>query len=172
MKRTRLGPRRLTPLIDHLSLYRATLIVAFRVAREATAEWVYQLRWAFAGGLFCQFIDSHFFSASLLRKDLVGCAPFSPPYGPFHGLGCPAGTRVTAVNSTVNLPEPPCVILRKTKSDYFCRCLCDVIRYKSCFDSLLNAVPDYVFGVIVVAIPGLTDTARCNDVPCVPVDFE
>src|SRR5208282_5324811 len=81
-KRARLGPRRLTPLIDHLSLYRATLIVAFRVARRATAEWVYQLRWAFAGGLFCQFIDSHFFSASLLRKDLVGCAPFSPPYGP------------------------------------------------------------------------------------------
>ena len=54
-KRARLGPRRLTPLIDHLSLYRATLIVAFRVARRATAEWVYQLRWAFAGGLFTAF---------------------------------------------------------------------------------------------------------------------
>src|SRR5208283_2369144 len=62
------------------------------------------------------------------------------------------------------LPKPSGVNSGKTEADYFFCCLRDIIRNEANFDTLLDRVPQSVFSIIIVAVPGLPYTANTNDV--------
>ena len=62
------------------------------------------------------------------------------------------------------LPKPSGVNSGKTEADYLFCCLRDIIRNEANFNTSLNGVPHGVFSIIIVAVPGLPDTADTNDI--------